>query len=69
MKRAAGFQSGIKWDKLKACDTPTNPNEHMLADYQTWNMLPSERKDAVVGRSCSVRRHSEEALSKFPWPR
>jgi len=66
MRRAAGFQSS---DKLKACNTPTNSNQHMLADYQTWNMLPSERKDAVVGRSCSVRRGLEEALSKFPWPR
>jgi formylglycine-generating enzyme required for sulfatase activity len=36
MKRAADFQSGIKSDKLKACNTATNLNEHMLADHQAW---------------------------------
>jgi hypothetical protein len=35
MKQAAGFQSGIKSDKIKAWNTPTNLNEHMLADRQT----------------------------------
>jgi len=34
MKLASGFQSGIKWDKLKACNTATNLNEHMLANHQ-----------------------------------
>jgi hypothetical protein len=36
MKRAAGFQSGIKSDTLKACNVATNSNEHMLADRQAW---------------------------------
>jgi hypothetical protein len=34
MKRAADFQSGIKSDRLKGCNTATNLNEHMLADRQ-----------------------------------
>ena len=42
MKRAADFQSGIKSDKLKACNTATNLNEHMLADRQTWPLTKEQ---------------------------
>ena len=31
------FQSELKSDTLKACDTPTNPNKHILVDRQTWS--------------------------------
>jgi hypothetical protein len=43
MRRAAGFQSGIKSDRLTASDTATNLHEHMLADRQTWDLTPRNR--------------------------
>ena len=40
MKLAAGLQSGLKSDTIRACSTPSNLNEHMLADHQRWNLPP-----------------------------